>query len=205
MTLLVASSVLSKDARYTSLSEVLGRCTDASNADSVRQTGGRNDSGATAAVVADWTVLVEDVALVVTSHRLVGRALLEASDIFKAAIKELKREDNSSDQEDEEGQQNMKKLRRLRKKLEFFTSWTQHPETIRFVEEHHVKEDILAWRDDWKTLGLDEEDTTKTGLGIESLKLPESSSASPSSGQDTTRFNKPQPPLLVEVQSRKRE
>jgi hypothetical protein len=213
MTLITTSTVLSKDTRYTSMSEVLvnyctttnpTRATTASPHDGLNTTSFNNH---------DWTVLVEDLAILITSHRLVGRALVEASDIFKSAIKELKRKTidsskpdalNNDDHHDNninnEHKELLMNLRRLRKKIEFFLSWTLDSETQRFLMENGnvLKDDILAWRDDWKTLGTDNDD--KINQKIESLEFP-SSQQSPS--QSTSLIRQVEP-LMTEVTCRKK-
>ena len=163
----------------------------------------------------DWTVLVEDLAIMITSHRLVGRALLEACDIFKSAIKELKRKtttdssyipDGSNNVDDDninihnEQKELLKNLRRLRKKIEFFLSWTLDSDTQHFLTENGnvLKVEILAWRDDWKTLGTDEDDVNKQQ--IESLEFPSSQQSSSHSTNPIRQVE----PLITEVTSRKK-
>ncbi|KAG7365049.1 2-oxyglutarate/Fe(II) oxygenase [Nitzschia inconspicua] len=133
-TLVTASAVLAKDARFSSLSEVLIHCTSA---------GKGHEGGA-----ASWNVLVEDVAYLVESHRLVGRALLEAFDILTAARREVKRQEDVVDKR-QRHQEQIKQLSALRKKIEFFLSWSQHPEIKTMLKETKIKDEILSWREQW--------------------------------------------------------
>jgi HIT zinc finger len=129
-TLISASAVLSKDARFSSLSEVLIHSTR----------GGKGDANA----VTPWDTLVDDVASIVNSNRLVGRALLEALDVLTAARKEIKHW-----QEAKERQQHLeqlKKLGALRKKLEFFLSWSQDAEIKMMLKESSLKDEIQSWK-----------------------------------------------------------
>jgi hypothetical protein len=141
----------------------------------------------------------------VGSHRFVGRALLEASDIFKAATKEVKRaagnDQEGGDMDGQVQQQQLKMLRTIRKKLEFFLSWTLHPDTIRLIEERQLRDEIIAWRDEWKTTCLDVENGTKmSDLNLDFL------GATNRSSQPINGSTKEDPrPLLVEVQSRRIE
>jgi hypothetical protein len=163
--LITASAVLSKDTRYSSLPEVLSQCT--------KQSAIHKERGKYMEEDARWSVVVEDVSHLMASHRLLGRALLEAGDVMKAAVKELKQgtrdyskmpsKDTPSDHETAEEKEHIDRLRRLRKKIEFYLSWSQHTETKELLEQSHLKEKILAWRDDWISLGEDQ-----NGIGRES-------------------------------------
>ncbi|CAB9497637.1 zinc finger [Seminavis robusta] len=110
-TLLQSSTVLSKDARYSCLEEVMMSLT--------QQTKQQQQT------------LAEDVELIVGHRRMVGRALLEALDIFKAAIIVLKHNNKkhtgtSPDDAGAEESLLLLDLRRKRKKIEFFLSWSQY-------------------------------------------------------------------------------
>jgi hypothetical protein len=140
-TLIADSAVLSRDARFTSLTEVLVCCTQ----------GGKRD---TTAVTAPWHVLVEDVAMLITSHRLVGRALLESLDILGAARKETKRKSEilSTKEDNKQHKHNtelIKQLSVLRKKLQYLLSWSQHKMIQTLLEKTKLKDDILSWKKEW--------------------------------------------------------
>ncbi|MGK3756797.1 MAG: hypothetical protein ACI8RD_009111 [Bacillariaceae sp.] len=205
ITLIETSSVLSKDRRFTTLSQVLTNCTTGSSLK-------RNNNGQTALINNDksvndttthWTVFMEDIAFLVTSHRLVGRALLEASDILKAAIKELKDDDDDNDNSNnninnnksnerkggkyDSNSKKLKQIRRLRKKLQFFLSWTQYPATVELFLGGNTNEEILAWMVERKTMisecqqdddndgdGNDDANNNNKTLNMDSFKVPSS-------------------------------
>ena len=148
-TLISASFVLGKDARYDNLQEVLGHCTTSST------------QQYPSSCNVHWDVLVNDCALLLTSHRMVGRALLEALDIIKLAIKHLKTSsnvaatgENEKNRIIEQDRQNVNELRRIRKKLEYFLSWSQDSSSILLYtgeDGGEVRHGILEWIETWKT------------------------------------------------------
>ena len=220
-TLIATSSVLGKDTRFTTISQVLNNCCAVES--SLNNNNNNNNKEET---------LFEDIASLVTLPRLVGRAILEASDILKAAIKELKSDDNDKSSvsneyknERDDNETKLKQIRRLRKKLQFFLSWTtHHPVAVDLFLGGGPKEEILAWVDERKQLILEYEDNNEDinsnknidcldyKDNIKSLKLPPSaaSTSRPSNllyknddGNDTTRSEiTMHQPLMVEVQSR---
>ena len=133
VTLMQASSTLGKDDRYLSLEHVLISSTSASTR---AYPDGCN---------AEWSILVEDCALIVASHSLVGRALLETSDLFKAAIRCLKY-DLVNVASSSVHKETISKLRQLRKKLEFFLSWSQHTKS-EFSDA--IKDEMMQWSQLW--------------------------------------------------------
>lgn len=126
-TLLEASGVLSQDARWDSLAEVLSACT----ALSTRSMRSRCNTL--------WSCLVEDVALICENRRFIAKALLEASDILRAASLAAKQA------EDKEA---AGKFRRTRKKIEFFLSWCREESVAKSLDE--LSKRIEAWGADWK-------------------------------------------------------
>jgi len=200
ITLIKTSSVLSKDTRFITLSQVLTHCTTESLGCNNEQTQSNNKLS-----------FIEDIALLLTSHRLVGRALLEAADILKAATKELKSNQIMEKYDDNGG--NLKQIRRLRKKLQFFLSWTQHPATVEFFLGGSTKDEILAWMVERKTMiseyhednngnydddnGNDNNDNNNT-INTESFKVPSSTNIH----HQRKISSKTQRPLMVEVESR---
>ena len=150
-TIIAASSVLGKDARYTTLEEVLSDCT----ARSMRQ---YPSSGCNA----HWTTLTEDVAILTNSHRHVGRCLLETIDIVSASIRFLKKQRHSdrigkqetSEEENANGMdEQIKQMKRMRKKLEFYVSWSQYQyrqQPTAYFGAESLQSDISAWIDHWK-------------------------------------------------------
>ena len=176
ITLIETSSVLSKDARFTTLPQVLSHCCTTIGSLMVRNNGqtalnNNNNNKSINGTTAHWTVFMEDIAFLVTSHRLVGRAILEASDILKAAIKELKDDDGNNNNIDSNNNisnnksneikgkttdysngKKLKQIRRLRKKLQFFLSWTQYPATVELFLGGNTNEEILAWTVERKTM-----------------------------------------------------
>jgi len=180
-TFIATSSVLHKDTRFTTLSQVLNHhycCAIQSGNETITK---RNNIGgifehdeANAnknAKTAKWLVYMEDTASLVTSPRLMGRAILEASDILKAAIKELKQNDYSSSVDENnatstrnsvsngktnekyDNETKVKQIRRLRKKLQFYLSWALHrPVAANFLLEGDPKKEIVAWIDERKQM-----------------------------------------------------
>jgi hypothetical protein len=208
LTLIATSSVLSKDARYISVSEVLVSCTRSSAEYCVtneKKPLSPDDNFANINIGAnDWTVIVKDLAILVTSHRLVGRALLEASDVFKSAIKELKRGNDDNNNIVQEQKVVLKNIRRLRKKIEFFLSWTLYPDTRTFLSNDGqlLKDEILAWRDDWKARGMDDnyiDDKMSETLGLRSV-YPPSNAKDRNGNRNPVRDEA----LVTEVASRKK-
>jgi len=198
MTLIETSSVLSKDARFITLSQVLTHCTTESLGCNNEQTQSN-----------DKLSFIEDIALLLTSHRLVGRALLEATDVLKAATKELK--SNQIMEKDDDNVGKLKQIRRLRKKLQFFLSWTQYPATVEFFLGGSTKEEILSWmvekkamisechEDDNGTFDDDNgNDNTNKTFNTESIKMPSSTNIH----HPGKISSKSQRPLMVEVESR---
>lgn len=131
LTMAQESLVLSQDARYECLEEALMTKV---NGVAVKD---KTD-------LPHWTLVVEDVALLVKNQRYFGRAILEALDIFKAAIASLKK---CSQQEPTTQSPDIADLRRKRKKLEFYLSWSQHPGA---AIEPRLSDEIRAWADRWK-------------------------------------------------------
>jgi hypothetical protein len=134
-TLTQASATLGNDARYQSLEQVLIASTSAS-------TRAYPDDGCNT----EWTILVEDCAQILTSHRFAGRALLETSDLFKAAIRHLKQETMESSSSTSSHNDTILKLRQLRKKVEFFISWSQHAKSEFGVG---IKDEVMRWAQEW--------------------------------------------------------
>ena len=110
----------------------------------------------------DWGVYMEDIASFITSPRMVGRALLEATDILKAAIKELKHNqtnsNNTTKESNDDGATKLKLIRRLRKKLQFYLSWAvRNRVAANLMRGGEPKEEILAWIDERKELFVEYE------------------------------------------------
>lgn len=129
-TLVSNSQVLKQDARYDHLEQVL---VDSTSASTQQYPVGCN---------VHWTVLTTDCSLVLASSRLVCRAILEAIDILKAALKQLKQNSSS----DDSVQEQITQLRRVRKKLEYFLSWSKHS----FALGEDVKVGVQEWTESWR-------------------------------------------------------
>mmetsp|Transcript_4866 Transcript_4866/g.11858 ORF Transcript_4866/g.11858 Transcript_4866/m.11858 type:complete len:416 (-) Transcript_4866:42-1289(-) len=137
---------------------------------------------------AEWILHMQDTAALVESPRLVGRALLEASDVFKAAIKVLKsssrgaskkatttntnknKNTHTDDGVETETETKRKQFFRLRKKLEFYLSWTlRHPVASKALLGVSAGEEIRDWIEerrqfwnDYNNNGNDECTTTSS-------------------------------------------
>jgi len=234
-TLISASSVLGKDTRFTTISQVLNHhcnCTAfylASSTKNNRNAVFPDDEIASATVddhPADWLVCVEDVCSLLDSPRMVGRALMEASDILKAGIKQLKLDLSNAEtkrkelNEDEETK--IKQLRRLRKKLQFFLSWvTRHPVAVDLLLRGDPKEEILTWIQDRKqilseyghdeagSIILDENRNMLTPLKLHPSGPISTTIILSSNSSCDDRGSKPksktQQPLMVEIETRPKE
>lgn len=164
-----SSGVLDRDARYTSLEQVLAECTASSTQhypDGLCNT--------------HWTVLAEDCARMVVSHRLIARALLDASDLLKAATQQMKKDDTQND--------NTHKFRRIRKKLEFYLSWSIQCNEL-FGED--IQNEIMEWIERWSG---DEE------KALSNLQIPEA----PSPPVARKESSSSPPPLMVEVETKRK-
>ena len=150
-TLISSSLVLGKDARYTTLEEVLINCT----ARSMRH---YPSSGCNA----HWTTLSGDVAVLTSSHRHIGRCFFEAIDIVSASIGWLKKKRRTNYDADEKRDKKIKEnelvgqikqMRRIRKKLEFYISWSQYyfnQQPLKNSYAADLQSEIGAWIDHWK-------------------------------------------------------
>jgi len=229
-TLISTSSVLGKDARYDTIYQVLDHHYNDTSENFARGSGFVGDGeGPPSHKLDDWRVYVEDVASVVSSPRMVGRALLEASDILKAAIKKLKLDhDGSVPKMDESSlycETNLKQIRCLRKKLQFYLSWaTRHPAATNLLLGGGPKEEILSWIDERKQIfsdyESDEDDNSRSvvvGNTLHScyentrnaLNLHSRAKTIANKSYDSNpRTSKPgyelQEPLLVEMKSRRK-
>jgi hypothetical protein len=180
------SFVLNKDARYNSLEQVLSECTASSTQ---QYPAGCNTR---------WTVLAEDCASILVSHRLVGRALFEASDLLKVAIQDLKKQATTSDDEntdtDTDTKATITRLRRIRKKLEFFLSWSQQQAMELGADS---KGEILEWIRRWEHSG----DETEREV-VEELKFPMDNY--PRNSAPTPTKQSTPPPLMVAVETKRK-
>lgn len=158
--------------RFHDLSEVLSYCTAASTAAMKR-----NATAMTNNLVGcntPWHILVEDVARITSSHRMVGRLLLEVCDIIQSTIRQVKKNQNQKtkkkaavasthkshhcsksmtnhekDRSDAAAipQDTLVALRRKNKKLEFYLSWSQQPDLCRFGSD--LRDDVVKWAEDF--------------------------------------------------------
>ena len=126
-TLLKASSVMSRDARWANLSEVLSACTELSTRSLQHEC---NSS---------WSCLLHDLALICENPRYVAKALIEAIDIVKRAVTVSK---------EGKDDQSISRFRKSRKKLEFFLSWSREPMTIKLLAG--LSGEIETWVADWQ-------------------------------------------------------
>ena len=170
-TLISTSAVLGKDTRFTTISQVLNHhcncttetLTSSSTNNSKNKIEPNNELGN--ANISDdpaaFDICLEDITSLVTSPRMVGRALLEASDILKAAIKALKFNQSNTkikkkESKNDDDETKLKQIRRLRKKLQFFLSWvTRHPVAVNLLLGGGPKEEVLAWIDERKQIFLE--------------------------------------------------
>jgi hypothetical protein len=176
--LLQNSCVLCKDARYTSLEQVLSSCTSHSTK---AFPDGCN---------APWSTLVEDCANILSSHRLVGRALLEACDLLKTAVQHLK-EENACDDKPSNNKEVMVQLRQVRKKVEFFLSWSQQAKE-EFGES--IKNALTEWIKEWTSNEFRSESDDGLISSRQELELPGHTNIQQPSKQKSTTA-----PLIVEV------
>ena len=104
-------------------------------------------------------LLLHDVARLYTNHRLVARALLEASDIVQAALAAMKRSSSSSRSKTHRphpSDSTRPMLRRIHKKIMFYASWTMAVSNIststvkRGWPYRHLSTDMKVWMDGWQ-------------------------------------------------------
>jgi hypothetical protein len=184
MALLQTSTVLSQDARYETLEETMLAVTTSAHSVSSN--------------AVSWTVLAEDVAFIADSSRLIGRALLEALDILKAALIHLKKEQkkqlgNERERANDNISEDITELRRKRKKLEFFLAWSQQPKA---TIPSSLSEDIRTWVADWRSPNEDKEERELDRLILPSLNSTSAAVAAAVASQSVD------PPLLQEVQTK---
>ncbi|KAL3944292.1 MAG: hypothetical protein SGBAC_001637 [Bacillariaceae sp.] len=139
--------------QYSSIEEVLMRCTEASTK--------ANDECNTR-----WNVLVEDCSLLFSSRRFIGRSLIEAIDIVQAAVqdykKQRKRRRQKTDQGNEKGQEDqfekqIQTLRKVRKKLEFLIAWSNQAAELEEQDDNCISRRIEEWGRHWKNSDGEEE------------------------------------------------
>jgi hypothetical protein len=181
MTLIAASTVLGggvgKDgdgsgsllSKYTTLEQVLSDCTARSTR--LYPSNGCNTN---------WTILTEDVSLLVASHRTIGRSLLDAIGIVKAAIAMLKNPTqppaNTGSNDNGKIKAQISQLRRIRKKLEFYLSFSQQEQQHNMdIGIGPLGSTVRAWIERWKVSDPGNEDAWEE---LHELVLPSSSSSS---------------------------
>jgi len=211
-TLISAASVLGKDTRFDTIYQVLDHhynsTTDtfASSANS-----SEDGKGSHSDKLGDWHVCIEDTAAIISTPRMVGRALLEASDILKAAIKKLKLDNDDSISKREESTNdnatNLKQIRCLRKKLQFFLSWaTRYTDAANLLLGGGPKDEILAWIEERKQIFSKYKSAEDSNSGkehtIDELNFHHSGDIPIMRKFDDS--NSSDEPLLVKVQSRRK-
>jgi hypothetical protein len=215
-TLVAASTVLGRDERFVDLSQVLTHCTSSSTGSYGRyhttQPQQQQKQLVGVGCNCHWTVLVEDVALLVSTHRTVGRTLLEASDMLKCACKELKSRISTAGEKGRypKGDDSTihTNLRLIRKKVQYFLSWTQYT-TTRNLFGDHLKGTVLAWKDErMTTLGTEQYDNDpgvnkETVMQSFDLQLPSTTWSLASKHAQKDLAQCPSEIQIVEVQSRR--
>jgi hypothetical protein len=126
-TLLLASTVLSEDARYFSLHSVLAECTRKSTE---YYEGDRSNCNT------PWNVLAQDVVCICSNYRLAIRALFDACDVVRVSLNKCQLVKQEAERE---------VRRRVRKKLKFFLAWVL---ANKYVLQS-VASDANAWTVDW--------------------------------------------------------
>jgi len=130
---------------YTSLEEALADCARRSTAAAVAANGGvigESSDHSRNIATPPWNMLCQDVALICQNHRQVARALLEANDVVKAAIRSAKKKGRGDESSAADA---LPKMRRIRKKLDFFLSWfLANKDSVLCLSE-----DIEKWVADW--------------------------------------------------------
>lgn len=152
-TLLEASSVLSNDARWENLSEVLSACAALSTR-----------SLATNGCNASWSCLVHDVGLICGNRRYVAKAFFEAIDIMERATSASKQTQDKDA---------TVRFRKCRKKLEFFLSWSQEPRAAQMVRVLPTR--IETWSAEWQLPESDDGGFT----GIRRIATPSQKNCGP--------------------------
>lgn len=181
-TMIGASAVLSNDARFNSLEHVLATCTTSS-------TRAYPDS-----CNAEWAVLVEDCAEIISSHRLVGRALLEVKDLFKAATARMKAEESKPSSTTRNDREAQLPIRQFRKKVDFFLSWALDS---KHQFDNNLREEVLRWSRRWGENGVTGDDYLQNE-SIRNLRIPEPSRQTLNK---VKRETDEEPPLMIELSS----
>ena len=148
-TLIRASCVLSRDARYDDLSHALTSCTVHSTRSMKQQSGNSN---------ASWSCLTQDVALICDNRRYVAKALCEAIDILRNATLTAKQQREDKDDDKSSSSLSLSKsaalFRKCRKKVEFYLTWCREPSNADVLDG--LSRRIESWSADWKLSEHDE-------------------------------------------------
>jgi len=184
------SQVLSNDARYESIAEVLMECTGRTSQQSINQSGigvMQDDS----ANSIDWKLLVNDVICICRHRRMVLKALLTTVDMIDDVRKKLKRNNNDG------GSIGRKEFMLAQKKVEYYASWCHSYWDHSCTEVVH---DVEEWLKDWVLRDEDREDVNNLLL----LEKGQTTSKAPTSEISLTKkSNDDTNSLLVPRSTRK--
>jgi hypothetical protein len=167
-TLYRASFVISEDARWQNLPEVLSSCTMRSTRS--RQNGGCNTSS---------LQLINDMIQITESNRYIAKALLEALDILRSATAAAKRDNDT---------ESFARLRKCRKKIEFFLSWCRESSNMELLTQ--LPKRIEMWSTEWELLSTNNDDKESILGGFRI--------SSSSSRTNLPATSRPLDPLLIE-------
>ena len=136
------SRVLSGDARFESIVEVLMECTQRTSKELIRRTGMKDPIGESSF---DWKVLINDMIHICKFRRLALKVLLMTGEIIVNARKELKRRPSRNKIENK---LRRKQLMLASKKVEYFASWC-HTHWDACCDD--IVNDLESWLRDWNS------------------------------------------------------
>ncbi len=195
----IQSQVLSHDARYSSIEEMLMACTERTRLETIRHRGvtvtasngnlsGRksndDDEEEKFGNNVDWVTLLNDIIHMSKHRRMVLRILLDANDMIHDGSKALKRRrKGGQDDINTKGMNTIQRsnLKLATKKMEYYMSWCQ---TYWDDIGSEISGEIERWMNDWKHI-VDDTDVKKDEQGHVGDMLHVI---------DDKKFNDPKPP-----------
>jgi len=165
------SRVLSHDARYESMEEVLMACVEQTKHEYILQTG--VGEGMRMRMGFDWKTLVNDVACICRHRRMTLKVLFDAMKILQDGCRLMKKQKNQSSDGSSTNTNTIKTLRRKDlklaiKKIEYYTAWsTSYWDDISInSDSSNLSCNVERWLNDWTTSTGVEDDNNDVGNSI---------------------------------------
>ncbi len=151
----VQSQVLSNDARYSSIEEMLMACTERTRLETIRRTGvtafrnlrGKSDVGESFGNNVDREALLNDIVHMSKHRRMILRILIDANDMINDGSKALKRRQKVGHDIKHANNIQRSDLKLATKKMEYYMSWCH---TYWDESGSEISEEIERWMNDWK-------------------------------------------------------